>query len=125
MDAQNVTFKYKDHDANCWRIETIPGVEFIRRFLIHVLPRGFHKVRYYGLWHSSKRGLQRAVKLLIQLNDSKLNNVTFSLVDCITNENDTVEKEDRISEKIKCRFCGSENVMLKETLAPKYHKRRP
>src|SRR5262249_13166926 len=32
-----------------------PGVEFLRRFLQHVLPRGFHKVRYYGLWHASKR----------------------------------------------------------------------
>ena len=34
-------------------------MEFLRRFLQHVLPRGFHKVRYYGLWHPSKRSAVR------------------------------------------------------------------
>lgn len=29
---------------------TLPGEEFLRRFLQHILPRGFHKVRYYGIW---------------------------------------------------------------------------
>ena len=32
---------------------TLPIAEFIRRFLLHVLPKGFHKVRYYGIWHTS------------------------------------------------------------------------
>jgi hypothetical protein len=41
--------------AHAWRPERLPGVEFLRRFLQHVLPQGFHKVRYYGLWHPSKR----------------------------------------------------------------------
>ncbi len=46
--------------------ERLPGVEFLRRFLQHVLPRGFHKVRYYGLWHPSKRDQSnRAWVLLI------------------------------------------------------------
>ena len=34
-----------------WRTCRIAGEEFIRRFLQHVLPKGFHKVRYFGLWH--------------------------------------------------------------------------
>ena len=55
MDQTHVTFRWKDRDADAWRIERLPGVEFLRRFLQHVLPRGFHKVRYYGLWHPSKR----------------------------------------------------------------------
>jgi len=55
MDQTHVTFRFKDRDTDTWRTERLPGVHFLRRFLQHVLPRGFHKVRYYGLWHPSKR----------------------------------------------------------------------
>lgn len=66
MDQTHVTFRWKDRDANAWRIERLPGTEFLRRLLQHVLPRGFHKVRYYGLWHPSKRSQSnRAWVLLI------------------------------------------------------------
>jgi hypothetical protein len=66
MDQSHVTFRWKDRDAGTWRTERLRGVEFLRRFLQHVLPRGFHKVRYYGLWHPSKREQSlRAWSLLI------------------------------------------------------------
>jgi len=66
MDPTHVTFRWKDRDAEAWCTERLPGVEFLRRFLQHVLPRGFHKVRYYGLWHPSKRTeANRAWVLLI------------------------------------------------------------
>ena len=55
MDQTHVMFRSKDRHAQAWRTQRVPGVEFLRRFLQHVLPRGFHKVRYYGLWHPSKR----------------------------------------------------------------------
>jgi hypothetical protein len=55
MDQTHVTFRWKDRSTDGWRSERLPGVEFLGRFLQHVLPRGFHKVRYYGLWHASKR----------------------------------------------------------------------
>ena len=43
------------------------GHEFIRRFLQHVLPRGFHKVRYYGLWHPAHRQDAARVRHMLQL----------------------------------------------------------
>ena len=55
MDQSHVTFRWKDRSISAWRVERLPGVEFLRRFLQHVLPQGFHKVRYYGLWNPSKR----------------------------------------------------------------------
>jgi len=55
VDAETVTFRYKDRAGARHRNETVSGHEFIRRFLQHVLPAGFHKVRYYGLWHASRR----------------------------------------------------------------------
>lgn len=67
MDHTHVTFRYKDRTADAWRTMRLPGVEFLRRFLQHVLPRGFHKVRYYGLWHHSKRELSSRAWLLLTL----------------------------------------------------------
>lgn len=43
-----VFFRYKNAETNQWKIMKLPVLEFIRRFLQHVLPRGFKKVRHYG-----------------------------------------------------------------------------
>jgi hypothetical protein len=67
MDPTHVTFRWKDRHAQAWRTQRLPGVDFLRRFLQHVLPRGFHKVRYYGLWHPSKRSLSHRAWLLLIL----------------------------------------------------------
>lgn len=51
------------YDIIRWRSIRVSGEEFMRRFLQHVLPKGFHKVRYYGLWHSSNRMRSANVRL--------------------------------------------------------------
>jgi hypothetical protein len=51
-DVSNVTFKYKDYRAEGaarFKTMTLAAGEFIRRFLMHVLPKGFHRIRHYGL----------------------------------------------------------------------------
>ena len=49
MDNGKVRFRWKDYrDGNRQKTMTLRGDEFIRRFLIHVLPDGFHRIRYYG-----------------------------------------------------------------------------
>ena len=50
-----MTYRYKDRATGRQRKETVSGHEFIRRFLIHVLPKGFHRIRHYGLLASSAR----------------------------------------------------------------------
>jgi hypothetical protein len=67
MNETHVTFRYKDHDTGEIRTCRIDGVEFLRRYLMHVLPKGFHKVRYYGLWHHSRRKQARRAWLLLIL----------------------------------------------------------
>jgi hypothetical protein len=69
LDDNSVTFKWKDyriegHDR--YKVMTLATDEFIRRFLIHVLPNGFHRIRHYGLFASSKRAenIARARELL-------------------------------------------------------------
>jgi len=56
FDETSVTFRYKDYRraaAERQQVMTLATHEFIRRFLIHVLPRGFHRIRHYGLLASS------------------------------------------------------------------------
>ena len=51
-DASAVAFKYKDYrieGPDRYKIMTLEPGEFIRRFLMHVLPKGFHRIRHYGL----------------------------------------------------------------------------
>lgn len=50
MDEDTVTYYVKDYrEAGKWKELTIPGVEFIRRFLMHVPPKRFVRIRHYGL----------------------------------------------------------------------------
>jgi len=68
-DGKGVTFKWKDYRAKGrvrQKTMTLPIDEFIRRFLIHVLPSGFHRIRYYGLFANGGRAknLTRARQLL-------------------------------------------------------------
>ena len=56
FDERGVTFRYKDYrrsSAERQQVMSLATDEFIRRFLIHVLPRGFHRIRHYGLLASS------------------------------------------------------------------------
>ena len=68
-DEAGVTFRYKDYrrdSAARQQVMTLHPHEFMRRFLLHVLPRGFHRIRHYGLLASSarKESLARARELL-------------------------------------------------------------
>jgi len=69
FDKAGVTFRYKDYrrsGANRHRTMTLHADEFIRRFLVHVLPQGFHRIRHYGLLASAgrKANVARARELL-------------------------------------------------------------
>ena len=68
-NATGVTFKYKDYRFEGparYKVMTLATHEFIRRFLVHVLPTGFHRIRHYGLFANSLRAenIRRARELL-------------------------------------------------------------
>jgi hypothetical protein len=63
---RSVTFRYRDSKDQRLRTMTLTPGEFLRRFLQHVLPRGFHRVRAYGLLHSSQRTTLRRLQLMLQ-----------------------------------------------------------
>ena len=69
FDPSGVTFRYKNYRCNDLERQQVMKLathEFIRRFLLHVLPRGFHRIRHYGLLAASSRkaSLDRARALL-------------------------------------------------------------
>ena len=55
IDGDTVTFRYRENRTQETRRATLSGLEFLRRFLQHVLPRRCMKVRYYGLWSATRR----------------------------------------------------------------------
>jgi len=57
-DGHQITFSYKDSQDGQWKPATLTPQEFIRRFLQHVLPRGFQRVRYFG-WLSPAANAKR------------------------------------------------------------------
>ena len=67
IDDDEIVFRYKDYaQGGAWRTMSLEPAEFIRRFLQHVLPRGFVRIRYYGLLANRTRteNLERARVLL-------------------------------------------------------------
>ena len=60
MDQRGITFRWKGYrsrsSGRVWRkAMTLTAHEFIRRFLLHILPDGFHRIRHYGLVASGRR----------------------------------------------------------------------
>ncbi len=67
FDGHSVTFQWKDYRTNGrdrQKLMTLEAAEFIRRFLLHVLPKRFHRIRHYGLFANGGRG-----KNLLRLRD--------------------------------------------------------
>ena len=68
-----VTFRYRESDTGRWRTCTLSAKDFLRRFLQHVLPKGFVKVRYYGLFSPSLRHQLPLIRLVLALADGEPN----------------------------------------------------
>jgi Putative transposase len=60
-----VCCRYQNSQDQRWKTMTLPAQEFIRRFLPHVWPQGFHNVRYYGLWSPAHRPLLHHLQLCL------------------------------------------------------------
>ena len=67
VEKRRVSFKYKKSKSNRWRIMELDVIEFMRRYLQHVLPTGFMKIRYFGFLNPNCRLSLQRVAALIQL----------------------------------------------------------
>ena len=121
VDETHVTFRSKDRSTDTWGTMRLPGVEFLRRFLQHVLPRGFHRVRYYGLWHHSKRDLSNRAWLLLILDKPSGTVGPVKIADLlealsqlaeIDDGQDMGDERDDHADNPCCPHCGSERTMF-------------
>jgi hypothetical protein len=112
FNEAGVTFRYKDYrrdGADRQQVMTLAADEFIRRFLLHVLPRGFHRIRHYGLLAGTARkaGLALARALLAVAPPP---------------DNDTPEEP--VDPRPPCPCCGGRLVII-ETFARWSQPRAP
>jgi hypothetical protein len=82
-----VTFRYKDNQTKTYRTMALPVLEFMRRFLQHVLPKGLQKVRYFGFLHPKNKKLFNLLRLLLKakfipMHDHSTNEVIFRCPQC-------------------------------------------
>jgi hypothetical protein len=74
VEDGKVTFKWKDYkDGNKQKIMTLYAMEFIRRFLLHVLPNGFMRIRHYGILSNCNRATK--LKLCKKLTGAQISSV--------------------------------------------------
>ena len=66
-DDSSVTFTYTENNIAGKKSLTLKAKEFIRRFLQHISPKKFHKVRYYGLCSTAKRTILKSIRLIMLL----------------------------------------------------------
>ena len=111
LDERGVTFKWKDYrnkGQSRFKTMTLKTDEFIRRFLIHVLPSGFHRIRHYGLLANARRAenIKRARALLIDLENRE---------DKVASEH-TKSSQDEVAEQPQatytCTDCGNPMVII-------------
>jgi hypothetical protein len=62
IDDSGVIFRWRDYRDNKEKAMRLNGTEFLRRFCQHILPRGFVRIRHYGLLSTSKRNLLRSLQ---------------------------------------------------------------
>lgn len=95
---RSVTFRYKDSSSGQTKLLTLPVMEFMRRYLQHVLPKGFRKIRYFGFLHPKNKILLNILRLLLG---------------CNIHNNPTNQAKPFA---FKCPCCGREMILINKTI---------
>jgi hypothetical protein len=125
LDERGVTFKWKDYRAKGkarYKTLTLTTEEFIRRFLLHVLPSGFHRIRYYGLFANAGRK-DNLVRVRELLTSQKSGDPT----DAVTKNADEVDVgdcDDPAYSAYVCPDCGAAMIII-DTFAGEQQPRAP
>ena len=119
MDDKSVSFKWKNcqvEEQRRYRTMTLTQDEFIRRYLVHVLPDGFHRIRHYGLIANTRRKTNLAkVRALLK--------VPQPIKTTVENAKDEIKAHEQ-SPTFVCPHCGSAMEVI-EVLPHMYLPRAP
>jgi len=108
LDERGVTFRCKDYrrDGQArYRTMTLAPDEFIRRFLLHVLPQGFHRIRHYGLLASAgcKANIARARELIA---------APMPLIETPAEHDDARNADTGAEHRPPCPCCGGRMIIV-------------
>jgi len=120
MDQRGVTFRVKDYRINGpgrHTTMTLKTDEFIRRFLIHVLPKGQHRIRHYGFFGNGNRTAN--IARIRDLLGAKMPEHGRTDSDSL----DDTDAPPRVL-ALPCPCCGGQ-LLIVETIAPQQHPRAP
>jgi len=108
IDDTGILFRYLDYRDNKQKIMTLQGPEFLRRFCQHILPRGFVRIRHYGLLSTARRGQLRELQLV------------FGIVPEVKEKKDWKEicREHLNFDPDICPLCGKGKMVTIEMLLP-------
>ena len=115
MANDAVTFRYTEGKTGARKRATLPVDTFIRRFLAHMLPKGFVKVRSYGLLHPSKRPLLAEVRSILALQQTAATQPRAVAA---------LEPLVAVPDVSRCPSCG-QPMQLVQTLPAKRQQERP
>jgi len=114
IQSDQVTFKYRDRNHNDQiKLMTLDASEFIRRFLLHILPDGFVKIRHYGILSTRNRKTKLALCMALfgvhhkDHNQKKHRELWQDLLERITGVDPRI-----------CPYCGKGRMVRKEVLDP-------
>ena len=121
FEGDQVTIRYRDSsDSNKIKLMSLSAVEFIRRFLLHVLPDSFMKIRHYGILsnRSRKTKLSRCKHLLGVSQDQGDKNQDKA------SWQEVLARISGIDPRI-CPYCGKGKMVLREVLIPRLLRSPP
>jgi hypothetical protein len=113
QDGQ-VSFRFKDHKrGGKLRTQTLDAVEFLRRFCLHILPKGLHKIRYFGFMANRHRQnkLADCRRLLEQRADALVTHATVPSENALEPDNQSV----RLQPGDTCPVCQKGRLELIDT----------
>jgi hypothetical protein len=125
MEAGKVTFRYKPRNTP-WRTMTLDAMTFLHRFLQHVLPKGFQKVRYVGFLHPNARKTLTALQAQLDAPPSALSKTPADMGPPGRSDQSAVpiETSPVTETPICCPLCGGPLAYLSR-LAPHADTRGP
>jgi hypothetical protein len=122
FDGERVTFKWKDYRAKLdtrYKLMTLDADEFVRRFLIHVLPDGFHRIRHYGLFANANRADNIArVRQLLSIPEPQN----------APSDADSIGEGEPQASSHPCPWCGGRMIIIEifeRGCSPRYHPTVP
>ena len=100
-DDKSATFSYRKSGSNRWRRMTLDAMEFLRRFLQHVLPRGFQKVRHYGFLSPNAGPSIESIRWLVFVQPGQIYRMLW-----------TTQYVAPIPPRVRCPACGQALVLV-------------